>query len=220
MEGMVYVDGLAPTQHSIADLAVRVGTILADYDAQLVTMTVGEEMAFSLENRGFSAAEIERRSAEALAKVGLSGMEARATSQLSGGQRQRLVIASVLATEPSILVFDEPTSALDPEGIQSFYELVGELNRRDGITVVVVEHRLEAVAPLADRIVLMKDGAILADGSLEDVFTLMYTQNVHRAAVPEVYAARLAVAQAGGAPVTTYKNAKEELMNMAKARRV
>ncbi len=213
--GVVFIDGRATTQQSIAETATTVGTILADYDAQLVTMTVGEEMAFSLENRGLTAAEIEARSTAALAKVGLRGMEYRSVASLSGGQRQRLVIASVLATEPEILVFDEPTSALDPDGIQSFYELVGELNRRDGITVVVVEHRLDAVLPLADRLILMNEGTIMADGTPEEVLTLMYRTGVHAAAVPEVYAARLALADAGYGEASSYAQAAEEIVAIA-----
>ncbi len=216
MRGMVYIDGMAITQHGIANLASKVGTILADYDAQLVTMTVEEEMAFSLENRGFSAKEIDRRSTEALAKVGLAGMEKRAVASLSGGQRQRLVIASVLATEPDILVFDEPTSALDPDGIRSFYELVGELNRRDGITVVVVEHRLDAVLPYAQRMILMNEGDIVMDAKPEKVLGHMYKTGIHAAAVPEVYAARLAAAEAGFGAVTDYRSAADELTLMAR----
>lgn len=215
--GLVFIDGRATTQCSIAQTAERVGTILADYDAQIVTMTVGEEMAFSLENRGLTSEQIEACSTAALAKVGLRGMEYRSVASLSGGQRQRLVIASVLATEPEILVFDEPTSALDPDGIRSFYELVGELNRRDGITVVVVEHRLEAVLPLANRLILMNDGAVMADGTPEEVLATMYRTGVHAAAVPEVYAARLALADAGFGRPTTVRDAAAEIVAMAQA---
>ena len=215
--GLVFIDGRSTTQYSIAQTAERVGTILADYDAQLVTMTVGEEMAFSLENRGLTAEEIESRSTAALAKVGLRGMEYRSVASLSGGQRQRLVIASVLATEPDILVFDEPTSALDPDGIQSFYQLVGELNRRDGITVVVVEHRLEAILPLADRLILMNEGSVMADGTPEEVLEIMYRTGVHAAAVPEVYAARLALADAGFARPTSLREAEADIVAAAQS---
>lgn len=215
MTGMVYVDGEAITQHSIAHLAGKVGTILADYDAQLVTLTVEEEMAFSLENRGYEAKEIARRTREALEKVGLQGMETRTVASLSGGQRQRLVIASVLATEPKIMVFDEPTSALDPEGIAAFYELVGKLNQTEGITVLVVEHRLEAVLPYANRMILMDGGRIVADGTPEDALAKMVESGIHRAAVPDVYVARLQIAAAGGPRVTSYQAAVAELECLA-----
>lgn len=136
MKGMVFTGGKAVTQTGIADLASSIGVILSDYSAQIVTMTVGEEMAFTLENHGFSPEEIRRRSAEALRKVHLDGLEERKVSTLSGGQRQRLVVAAVLAEEPKVLVFDEPTSALDPEGIHEFYEMVGELNQKENLPLL------------------------------------------------------------------------------------
>lgn len=191
MRGMVYTDGKATTQTSIADLASSIGVILADYGAQIVTMTVGEEMAFTLENHGFPPEEIARRSREALEKVHLSGLEARKVATLSGGQRQRLAIAAVLAEEPKVLVFDEPTSALDPEGIQDFYRLVGGLNRDYGMTVVVAEHHLEAVLPYARRFVLLVGGRIRAEGTPEHVMTYMYENRVYEEAVPDLFRAEL-----------------------------
>lgn len=124
MKGMVYVDGKATTQTTISDLAGRVGAMLDDYDSQLVAMTVEEEIAFSLENKGVAPEKIEAAITEALEKVSMTPYRHRPLSNLSGGQRQRLVIAGVLATNPDILVFDEPTSALDPEGTHAFYELI------------------------------------------------------------------------------------------------
>lgn len=167
MQGMVYTDGKAVTQHTIADLASSIGVILADYKAQIVTLTVGEEMAFTLENHGFPPEEIRRRSEEALAKVHLTGLEDRKVATLSGGQCQRLVAAAVLAEEPQVLVFDEPTSALDPEGIREFYEMVGELNQKEGLTVIVAEHHLEAALPYATEFVLMDQGEIISSGDPE-----------------------------------------------------
>lgn len=90
-------------------------------------------------------------------------------STLSGGQCQRLVVAAVLAEEPQVLVFDEPTSALDPEGIREFYEMVGELNQKEGLTVIVAEHHLEATLPYAKKFVLMNKGEIVSQGTPEEV---------------------------------------------------
>lgn len=197
MTGMVFVNGRATTQVSIADLAYDIGTMLADYDSQLVTMTVAEEIAFSLENRGYGVGEIKRRMADALEKVNLSGFEKRSVNTLSGGQRQRLVIAGVLATEPSILVFDEPTSSLDPEGIAVFYELIGKLNRDYNHTVIIVEHTLDAAMPYANRLVLLEKGKIICDDVPAETLRYMYTHQVYASAVPQIYACQLAIEKAG-----------------------
>lgn len=197
MKGMVFTGGKAVTQTGIADLASSIGVILSDYSAQIVTMTVGEEMAFTLENHGFSPEEIRRRSAEALRKVHLDGLEERKVSTLSGGQRQRLVVAAVLAEEPKVLVFDEPTSALDPEGIHEFYEMVGELNQKEKLTVVVAEHHLEATLPYAKRFILMDKGHVISDGSPEQVMCDMKRNHIYEEAIPDIYLAQLRLEQAG-----------------------
>lgn len=187
MTGMVFVDGMAVTQVSIADLAIKIGAVLADYDTQLVTMTVEEEIAFALENRGATDVEIEERTKKVLQQVGLQGLETRKITGLSGGQRQRLAIASVLATNPGILVFDEPTSSLDPEGTESFYNLIGDLNRNYGITIVVIDHDLHAAIPYANRIALMHEGRILKDSSVEETLRYMYKEGIYVEAVPSLF---------------------------------
>lgn len=197
MKGMVFTDGKAVTQTSIADLASSIGVILSDYGAQIVALTVGEEMAFALENHGFPPEEIRKRTQEALAKVHLTGLEDRKISTLSGGQRQRLVIAAVLAEEPKALVFDEPTSALDPEGIRDFYALVGQLNKEYGITVIAAEHHLEEVLPYATRFVLMNEGKDVCDGTPEEVMRYMESHHVYEEAVPDLYQAQIDLEQAG-----------------------
>ncbi len=197
MQGMVFTGGKAVTQHSIADLASSVGVILSDYKAQIVTLTVGEEMAFTLENHGFSPEEIRRRSKEALRKVHLEGLEDRSVSTLSGGQCQRLVVAAVLAEEPETLVFDEPTSALDPQGIAEFYEMVGELNRKEGLTVIIAEHHLDAALPYAKKFVLMDHGEIIEQGDPETVMRRMYTDHIYEEAIPDMYKAQLELEAVG-----------------------
>lgn len=197
MKGMVYVDGQATTQITISDLAGRVGAMLDDYDSQLVSMTVEEEIAFSLENQGVSSEKIEEAITESLEKVGMMPYRKRALSNLSGGQRQRLVIASVLATNPDILVFDEPTSALDPEGTHDFYVLIHELNVKYGHTIVVIEHSLEAVLPYANRLVLLDQGHILCDSNVETTLRYMYEHDVYKTAIPPVFACQMYLEKAG-----------------------
>ena len=197
MKGMVYVDGKATTQTTISDLAGRVGAMLDDYDSQLVAMTVEEEIAFSLENKGVAPEKIEAAITEALEKVSMTPYRHRPLSNLSGGQRQRLVIAGVLATNPDILVFDEPTSALDPEGTHAFYELIHELNVKYGHTIVVIEHSLEAALPYANRLVLLDEGKIVCDADVETTLRYMYDHDIYKSAIPQVFACQLDLEKAG-----------------------
>lgn len=197
MHGMVFVNGKGTTQMEIADLANEIGVVLADYDTQLVTMTVFEEVAFAMENRGYNREEILARSAEVFRQVGLEGLEDREIHSLSGGQRQRLAIASVLATNPSILVLDEPTSSLDPEGTEELYKLVGSLNKEYGITVVVIDHDLHALLPYANRMVLMKEGEIKIDGTVEETLRYMYQTNTYVDALPSIFAAYMKLEEKG-----------------------
>lgn len=216
MEGMVYVNGKATTQLEIAELATEIGVVLADYDTQLVTMTVGEEVAFAMENRGYTPEEIKERSAIVFKQVGLEGMEDRKITSLSGGQRQRLAIASVLATNPSILVLDEPTSSLDPEGTEELYRLVGSLNKEYGITVVVIDHDLQAVLPYANRMALMVDGEIRCDDTAEGTLRYMYEHNIYVDALPAIFVTYMRLEQGGyqfEAPWLSVEAAKAGLHN-------
>lgn len=197
MEGMVYVNGKATTQAEISELATEIGVVLADYDTQLVTMTVAEEVAFAMENRGYTPEQIKERSAIVFKQVGLEGMEQRKITSLSGGQRQRLAIASVLATNPSILVLDEPTSSLDPEGTDELYRLVGSLNKDYGITVVVIDHDLHAVLPYANRMALMVDGELRCDDVPANTLRYMYNHNIYVDALPSIFTTYMRLEEAG-----------------------
>lgn len=197
MEGMVYVNGKATTQAEISELATEIGVVLADYDTQLVTMTVAEEVAFAMENRGYTPEQIKERSAIVFKQVGLEGMEQRKITSLSGGQRQRLAIASVLATNPSILVLDEPTSSLDPEGTDELYRLVGSLNKDYGITVVVIDHDLHAVLPYANRMALMVDGELRCDDVPANTLRYMYNHDIYVDALPSIFTTYMRLEEAG-----------------------
>ena len=184
MSGQVRVDGQVTTDRPVSDIAAGVGFVMEDYESQLVALTVFDEVAFALENTAVPANLIHIQVAEALAAVGLTGLEERELSALSGGQKQRLAVASVLASQPKILVLDEPTSALDPEGSEDLYALLAQLNKEKGITVIVADHDLAQALPHADRMVVMEAGRVALAGTLDEVLGRMLSEQVYPAAVP------------------------------------
>ena len=184
MSGQVRVDGQVTTDRPVSDIAAGVGFVMEDYESQLVALTVFDEVAFALENTAVPADLIRVQVAEALAAVGLTGLEERELSALSGGQKQRLAVASVLASQPKILVLDEPTSALDPEGSEDLYALLAQLNKDKGITVIVADHDLAQALPHADRMVVMESGKVALAGTLDEVLVRMVSEQVYPAAVP------------------------------------
>lgn len=214
MQGMTFVDGNATTQTTIADLALHIGAVLADYDTQLVTMTVGEEVAFAMESRGYNDDEIASRTETVLHQVGLDGYEERKITDMSGGQRQRLAIASVLATEPTILILDEPTSSLDPEGTKELYQIIGDLNREYGITVVVIDDALDAAIPYANRMALLVDGELLAADSVEDTLNYMYDNTIYPEALPALFQCQKNLEKAGYTFSTTWLSVGDALTDL------
>lgn len=171
--GSVTVNGINTLATEVSLLAEQVGTVLEDYECQLVTMTVEEEVAFSLENRGVRPEAMKPVISETLRLVGLAGLEKREVTSLSGGQKQRLAIAAALAPKPAILVLDEPASALDPEGAEELYALLGRLNRETGLTLLIVEHDLARVLPHADRLLILDSGKLAAAGETAKVLNKM-----------------------------------------------
>lgn len=165
MTGRILVAGHDPTTTPVREMARTVGMIFDNPEYQLSQATVAEEVAFGLESLGLAPEEMPARIAEALAAVGLDGLEERSPYALSGGQQQRLAIAAVLVMDPSILVMDEPTSNLDPTGAADVFAIVRRLNRQHGLTVVVAEHDVETLAANVDRIVVLDGGRVAADGS-------------------------------------------------------
>ena len=162
--GTLTVDGVAP-----AEARGRVGLLMQDPEAQVVLARVGDDVAFGMENLGVPREEIWPRVEESLGAVGLDAPLDHSTTELSGGQKQRLALASILAMGPGLLLLDEPTANLDPSGIAEVRAAVEAVVERTGATVVVVEHRVDVWAPLVDRVIVVADGRIAADGPLDEV---------------------------------------------------
>ena len=162
--GSLTVDGVAP-----AEARGRVGLLMQDPEAQVVLARVGDDVAFGMENVGVPREEIWPRVEESLSAVGLDVPLDHSTTELSGGQKQRLALASILAMGPGLLLLDEPTANLDPSGVAEVRAAVEAVVERTGATVVVVEHRVDVWASLVDRVIVVADGAIAADGPLHEV---------------------------------------------------
>ena len=162
--GTLTVDGVAP-----AEARGRVGLLMQDPEAQVVLARVGDDVAFGMENMGVAREEIWPRVENSLEAVGLSVPLDHSTTELSGGQKQRLALASILAMGPGLLLLDEPTANLDPSGVAEVRAAVEKVVERTGATVVVVEHRVDVWASLVDRVIVVADGAIAADGPLDEV---------------------------------------------------
>jgi len=176
LEGEITVTGLSTRENSTAKLAQNVGLIFQNPDNQIFALTVEKDVAFGLENLGIPKELMLKDIDWALEKTGISHLRERGTHELSGGQKQRLSIASILAMRPKLLVLDEPTSFLDPLGAIRIFKVLEALNRDHGITIILIEHRVDLASQYVDRVILVSDGRILRTGTPEEVFTLEETR--------------------------------------------
>lgn len=157
--------------------ASGIGFVMQDPDSQIVTDKVWHELAFGLESLGYKTAEIRTRVAEMASFFGIQTWFHKEVTSLSGGQKQLLNLASVMVMQPDILILDEPTSQLDPIAATDFLQTLGRINRELGTTIVMTEHRLDEVIPLADRLVVMDSGKVIADNTPQKSFELLQQEN-------------------------------------------
>ncbi|WCK56605.1 energy-coupling factor transporter ATPase [Aneurinibacillus sp. Ricciae_BoGa-3] len=174
LEGEISYKGVPLNEQHPQRLAEEMGMIFQDPENQIVMDEVWQELAFGLENMGLHTGEIRKRVAEMANFFGMESLLARKTHELSGGQKQMVNLASVLLMQPKILLLDEPTAQLDPIAAKEFLQIIQRLNEELGMTIVLVEHRLEEVMPLADRVFLMKDGALAYQGKSADVMDAIW----------------------------------------------
>ena len=198
-EGSVRALGLdLSNKKDAAAVKAKVGVVFQYPERQLFAETVAQDVAFGPHNLGLSQAEVARRVETSLSRVGLdlSTVGDKSPFELSGGQQRRVAFAGVLAMEPEVLVLDEPMAGLDPAARRDFLELIDRLHR-DGLTVVMVSHSMDDLANCCDRIVVMNEGAVFAEGTPEQVFAHADELKSIGLGVPAAQRMALALAEAG-----------------------
>lgn len=170
-EGELIVEGMRTSDAGrVWDIRQKVGMVFQNPDNQLVAAVVEEDVAFGPENLGVPPEEIRERVDLALEKVGMTSYRKQAPSMLSGGQKQRVAIAGVLAMKPDCIVLDEPTAMLDPKGRKEVMDTIHELNKTEGITIVLITHFMEE-AVTANHILVIDKGVVKMEGTPREIFS-------------------------------------------------
>jgi len=170
LEGEIVINGKDVRNYKVHQMASDVGIIFQNPDTQLFSLTVGKDIAFGPENLGMPKEEILGRIDRAMHTIGMGDMRDRFVFTLSGGEKQRVAIAGTLAMEPHVMVLDEPTSDLDPVGTGEVLSLVRKLNQEKNMTIILIEHKIDEVVHLADRVVVMDQGKIIMDDTPDKIF--------------------------------------------------
>jgi energy-coupling factor transporter ATPase len=176
LKGEISVAEMDTTKHQTHEMAKHVGLVFQNPENQLFALSVEKDVAFGLENLGAPREEIRKRVDWALKQTDIYDLRERSPHEVSGGQQQRVAIAAVLAMQPEIIVLDEPTSFLDPLSAEKIFEVIRELNKKLGITVVLVEHRLDLTAKYADHIIIMDEGKVCFDGNPREILSTEETR--------------------------------------------
>ncbi len=167
--GDVFVDGKKVKETTMSHLAQQVGLLFQNPENQIFMFSVERDVAFGLENLGVSTTEIRKRVDESMQLLGITHLAQRPPHELSDGQKQRVALAGVIAMRPKLIILDEPTSLLDPRTALELVELIDRLRKEVGITFIVVEHRLDLLVRIADRMVVMSDGRKVLEGRPSEV---------------------------------------------------
>ena len=179
--GSVEVDGSDTIDNRPEDLAQKVGSVRQDFESQIVSSVVEDEILFGLENFSVPRDDIEKRITDALDKTGIRNLRERNIATLSGGQKQKVAISAIIALMPEILILDEPTGELDPWSSRQIFLLLRELNEKHGITVVVVEQKIMLLCEFARSLAVMESGRIILNGPVAEV--LMNSREMERVGV-------------------------------------
>lgn len=185
-EGSVYVDGKdTRDEEKIREIRQTAGMVFQNPDNQIIASVVEEDVGFGPENIGVPTDEIWQRVGHALKSVGMTKYRTHSPNKLSGGQKQRVAIAGVVAMEPKCIVFDEPTAMLDPNGRKEVIATAHELNRKKGVTILLITHYMEEVVD-ADYVYVMEKGKIIMDGTPRQIFSRVDELKEHRLDVPQI----------------------------------
>ena len=185
-EGTVWISGMdTKDEEHLWDIRQTAGMVFQNPDNQIIASVVEEDVGFGPENIGLPSEEIWKRVDESLKAVGMAAYRKRSPNRLSGGQKQRIAIAGVMAMKPRCIVLDEPTAMLDPNGRKDVIRTVRELNRAEGITVVLITHYMEETVE-ADRILVVDGGRVQMSGTPREVFSQVERLKELRLDVPQV----------------------------------
>ena len=185
-EGSLWVDGKDVTQEeNILPVRKTAGMVFQNPDNQIIASVVEEDVGFGPENIGVPTDEIWQRVEESLKSVGMLQYRHHSPNKLSGGQKQRVAIAGVMAMEPKCIVLDEPTAMLDPVGRKEVLQAVHTLNKKKGVTIVLITHYMEEVVD-ADYVYVMDKGSVVMQGAPREIFSQVDTLKEHRLDVPQI----------------------------------
>ena len=217
--GELTVDGVDAPKSSIFELSAHVGTVLQDPDGQFIGLTVGEDIAFALENSCTPQNEMHEITRHAAELVGIENHMDYAPHELSGGQKKRVAIAGVLAMNPKILILDEPTAGLDPKGRDEILDQIAQLHKVRGITIVLVSHSMEDVAKYAQRLIVVNHGEIAFDDTPKKVFAHFREMEPMGLAAPQITYIMHALKEKGldvDPSDTTVEEAKQDILEALK----
>lgn len=185
-EGTIWVDGMDVSEEKkVIPVRKTAGMVFQNPDNQIIASVVEEDVGFGPENIGVPTDEIWQRVDHALKSVGMTKYRTHSPNKLSGGQKQRVAIAGVVAMEPKCIVFDEPTAMLDPNGRKEVIATAHELNRKKGVTILLITHYMEEVVD-ADYVYVMEKGKIIMDGTPRQIFSRVDELKEHRLDVPQI----------------------------------
>ena len=210
-EGTVWVGDMdTRDEEHIWDVRKTAGMVFQNPDNQIIGNIVEEDVGFGPENIGVPTEEIWKRVEESLKAVGMTAYRLQSPNKLSGGQKQRVAIAGVMAMKPECIILDEPTAMLDHNGRMEVIRTIHELNRAEGITVLLITHYMEEAIE-ADRIIVMDDGRIVMDGQPREIFSRVKELKSHGLDVPQVTELAWELKEAG-MPLTDGILSREELV--------